>query len=111
MNTTVCCERGADCIIVAKALESAKTMKTVVVGATLIFCPPVIPCSQPHKHRISATKRKGCYENTRELMEYLTRAKIPGKFMSHSPVIRAVTGCDIIFRPYGVGKTSGLKKF
>lgn len=111
MCMVVCSEGDADCMIVAEALESAKSKVTVVVGDdTDLLVLLIYHANRQDKDiflqqsRNAGTKPAKCWN-----IKYVQLSL--GKLCHILPVIHAVTGCDTTSRPFGIGKRTGLRKF
>lgn len=98
-------------MIVAQALESAKTKTTVVVGddtdLLVLLCHHALDDGRDiflePSHRSSAKAVK--LWNIRHTRRCL------GSLCPILPVIHAVSGCDTTSRPFGVGKRNVFRKF
>lgn len=111
MCMVVCSEDDADCMIVAEALDSAKSKVTVVVGDDTDLL--VLLIYQANRQdmdiflqqsRNVGTKPTKCW-NIKHVQLSL------GKLCHILPVIHVVTGCNTTSRPFGIGKRTGLQKF
>lgn len=108
---SVCCKGDADCMIVAQALDCAKTGVTVVVGEDTDLLILLLYHTKRdaqdiylQQSRKVGSKPIKCW-NIKHVQASL------GRLCHILPVIHAVTGCDTTSWAFGIGKRSGLRKF
>ena len=101
----------ADLLIVLKAVEAAKTTKTVLVGdhtdllVLLLYhaeLQSVDLCFAPEPKRNSRCRTWGIKK---------VKAKLGSLICSHILFLHAMLGCDTTSRLYDIGKSTILKKF
>ena len=112
--TVIQADGDADLMIVAHAMESAKSSKTVVVAddtdILVLLCSSATNTSHPihlqpsHriKTKIGVKKRMWHIQHTMKSL---------GSLSELLPVIHAISGCDTTSRPFGLGKRSVFQKF
>ena len=104
-------QADADLFIVQKAIESASSMDTVLIGDDTDLLVLLLHHMPPHSKDIFfASDRE---KNTKGRVWNIKEAKSKlGTFVcKHIPFLHAFLGCDTTSRLFGIGKGSLLKKF
>ena len=101
----------ADLLIVLKAVESAKTMKTVLVGDDTDLLVLLLYHTKLHSFDIYFAPEPKMNSKCRTWDIKKVKAKLGSLICSHILFLHAMLGCDATSRLYNVGKATILKKF
>lgn len=109
---TVHAENDADTLIVQTAIDSAQTMKTVLVGEDtdlLVLLCYHMTLTSPHNIVFQSEMK----QSTKKFKVWdikKTLQTLDGQLCKALPFIHAISGCDTTSRLFGVGKGQAIKK-